>query len=127
MIRSDGEPATKGLLNRVADLRNGETILDNSPVGDSRANGEAERAVQSVQKQTHMIKLATERDYKCKIGVDHFCFPWMVEHCADLLDKCVVGKDGLTAYARTKYCKYGGLMFPFGTQVLYRIPEKPHR
>ena len=49
----------------------------------------------------------------------------MVEHAADLLDKFVVGKYGRTAYERTKSRKYGGLMFPFGTKVLYRVPEKP--
>ena len=38
-LRSDGEPAIRSLLDRVADLRGGETILENSPVGDSRANG----------------------------------------------------------------------------------------
>ena len=125
ILRSDGEPAIRSLLDRVADLRRGETILENSPVGDSQANGLAERAVQSVQKQTRILKLATERAYKYKIGVEHPCFPWMVEHAADLLDKFVVGKDGRTEYERTKSRKYGGLMFPFGTKVLYRVPDKP--
>ena len=48
----------------------------------------------------------------------------MIEHSADLLDKFVVGKDGRTAYERVKGKKYSGLMFPFGTKVLHRVPAK---
>ena len=118
VLRSDGEPAIVDLLNRVADIRMGETLIENSPVGDSRANGEAERAVQSVQKQTRTIKLATERNFACKLSVEHPCFPWMVEHCADLLDKFVVSKDGRTSYERSKGRKYNGLMFPFKCRII---------
>ena len=61
-----------------------------------------ENAMQSVQKQTRIIKLATKRNHKCKMGVAHPCFPWMVEYCVDLFDEFAVGKDGLAFYDRTK-------------------------
>ena len=60
LIRSDGEFALVDLLNRVGQLRQGDTLLEQSPVTDSRANGRAERAVQKVQKKTRVLKLATE-------------------------------------------------------------------
>ena len=62
ILRSDGEPAIVDLLNKVSDLRERPTILEKSPVGDSQANGLAERALQSVQKQTRILKLAPERN-----------------------------------------------------------------
>ena len=55
LVRSDGEPAIKDLLNRVSGLRPSETILENSPPGDSKANGRGERAVRSIEKQTRII------------------------------------------------------------------------
>ena len=39
---------------------------------------------------------------------------WLVEHCADLLNKYSVGKDGRTAYERIKSKRYGGEMIEFG-------------
>ena len=48
-LRSDGEPAIKSLFEKVACMRAQETFLENSPVGDSRANGRAGRAVQTIE------------------------------------------------------------------------------
>ena len=50
ILRSDGEPALLDLLDKVSNLRGKNTMIETSPVGDSRSNGLAERAVQSVQK-----------------------------------------------------------------------------
>ena len=47
-LRSDGEPALVAIQHEAQKAREAETLLENSPVGDSRANGVAERAVQSV-------------------------------------------------------------------------------
>ena len=48
ILKSDGEPALKAIREEVKHRREEKTILENSPVGDSRANGHAERAVQSI-------------------------------------------------------------------------------
>ena len=125
ILRSDGEPAIVDLLSRVSDLRQAETLLEASPATDSRANGLAERAIQSVEKQVRVLKLALERNMKEKIGVEHPCFPWLVEHAADILTKFVVGRDGMTGWERLKGRKYGGLLFEFGTKVLHRVQQKP--
>ena len=125
ILRSDGEPAIVDLLNRVCDFRVPETLMESSPVSDSRANGLAERAIQSVEKQVRVLKLALERNLGCKIGVEHACFPWLVEHAADVLTKFVIGRDGMTAWERLKGKKYSGLLFEFGTKVLHRVAHKP--
>ena len=41
VVRFDQEPAIQDLLGKVADLRPSETVLEATPVGDSRANGRA--------------------------------------------------------------------------------------
>ena len=52
ILKCDQEPAIKDVMNSVATLRGvRRTRLEHSPVGDSRANGFAERAVQTLEKQ----------------------------------------------------------------------------
>ena len=43
ILKADNEAALRSIQNEVKKLREGTTILENSPVGDSRANGAAER------------------------------------------------------------------------------------
>ena len=70
--RSDREPAVADLLKQVAKLRGvGRTFLEQSPVGDSKANGEAERAVQSVEKMVRVHKLAFENRIGARLPVKH--------------------------------------------------------
>ena len=76
-MRSDGEPAIKDLFEKVASQRASQTLLEQSPVGDSRANGRAERAVQTMEKQVRVLKLAIEKNFG-KFSVSHAIFPWLV-------------------------------------------------
>ena len=127
MIRSDGEPAIRDLLDRVSSLRASETILEATPSGDSKANGRAERAVQAIEKQTRVLKLSVERHFGV-FSVKHACFPWLVMHGADVLTKFVIGSgegaDGLTAYERIKGRAYSGTMFEFGQCILFKVSAK---
>ena len=69
--------------------------MEHSPVGDSRANGMVERAIQSVEKQVRIIKSSTEKSLG-KFRVRHAAFPCLVFHYSELLNKYVVGGDGFT-------------------------------
>ena len=89
-LRSDGEPAIVDLLRKVGEAREAETLLEQSPGGDSKANGRAEQAVQTVEKATRVIKISTERNLGSRIRVTHPAFPWMVMHAADMCTKCQV-------------------------------------
>ena len=51
MIRCGSEPAILDLANKLADLRTGQTLIEIALVGDSWANGRAEKAVQTLEKQ----------------------------------------------------------------------------
>ena len=101
LIRSDGEPEVLDLLNRISELRPSETVLENSPVGHNRANGRAERAVQSIEKQTRILKLSVGV-HLGDFSVQHACFPWLVMHAADCLTTSHPGVDGSSAYEKIK-------------------------
>ena len=123
LIRSDGEPAIRDLLDRVCQLRASETILEASPKGDSKANGRAERAVQAIEKKTRVLKISVER-HLGKFSVKHKCFPWLVMHSSDVLNKFSSSSDGLTMYEKLKGRVYSGTMFEFGQCILYKVSAK---
>ena len=124
VLRSDGEPAIKDLLSKVGEMRGAETVLEQSRTGDSKANGRAERAIQSVEKQVRVLKIATEKSLGSRFGVKHKCFPWLVMHAADVITKCQIHRDGRTAYENIKQRKYTGLMLKWGTVVLHKVSVK---
>ena len=49
-------------------------------------------------------------------------FPWIVEHATDILNKCHVASDGKSAYERLKRRQHRGMLLPFGTAVMFRVP-----
>ena len=128
LLRTDGEPAIRDLMEKVSQLRASETnvaetIIESTPKGDSKANGRAERAVQSIEKQVRVLKLAVE-EHLGTFSVTHKAFPWLVEHAADALTKFRVNPDGATAYEQIKGRAYSGLMFEFGQCILFKTSAK---
>ena len=124
VLKSDNEPAIKDLLGKVGAMREGETLLEHSPVGDSKANGLAERAMQAVEKQTRVLKISTERNLGRRISVRHAGFPWLVMHAADVITKCQTHRDGRTSYERLKGRPYSGELLEFGTVVMHKVSAK---
>ena len=59
-LKSDGEPTLVAIQEEVSRQRIDETLLENSLVGGSWANGIAERAVQSVAEQIRVLRTALE-------------------------------------------------------------------
>ena len=121
VLRSDQEPALKAAMSEIAALRRGvRTILESSPVGDSKGNGLAERAVQSMEEMVRVLKLSLEARVRGHVSVTHKIFAWLVEHAADILNKYVVGTDGRTAYHRVRGRPFRGEMYEFGCGVWFR-------
>ena len=52
--------------------------------------------------------------------------PWIVEHCADLVNKLQVGQDGRTAFERLKWKRYRGEMLQICSLVMLRVSGKVH-
>ena len=66
---SDQEPAILDLIEGVIAARKEPTIPQNSPVGESQANGLVERAVRSVKDQVRTLRLALQkRDWVSHTG-----------------------------------------------------------
>ena len=125
VLRGDQEPAITDYLREVARKRYDlETVLENSPVDDSESNGRAERAVRSIEEFTRVFKLSLEARAKCIIEPSWAIFDWLIEHVADVQNKCLVGADGMTAYQRVKGKRHRGELLPFGSRVLYRTSGK---
>ena len=72
VLRSDQEPAIKDMLQEVAKQRPwARTVVESSPSGDSKSNGFAERAVQSIEELVRVHKLALERRLGQRLKVSH--------------------------------------------------------
>jgi hypothetical protein len=123
VIRTDGEYAIRDLIDKVANLRASETVTEHTPPGDSKANGTAERAMQSIEKQCRVLKLELE-EQAGKFSVMHHIFPWLVTHAADVLTKFQVHEDGLTSYERIKGRAFSGTMLVFGQCILFKVSPK---
>ena len=102
ILKCDGEPALKSVQEEVKRRRPEPTILENSPVGDSRSNGAAERAVQAVGEQVRVLRRGLEQRLGVKLSGKHPVMAWLVEHAADLISRFQVGDDGRTAYEMMK-------------------------
>ena len=67
-------------------------------------------------------------DLSCRVrgpvSVQSPVFPWIVEHAADLLNKCHVASDGKSANEKLKKRPHRGELLPFGATVMFRIAGK---
>ena len=102
-MKSDQGLAIVDVLKEIAKLRSSQrTMLEASPVGDSKSNGVAERAIQSMWKLIGVHELSIETRVNEKLSVRHPLFAWFVEVCADSYNRVQIGFDGKTAYRRTR-------------------------
>ena len=124
VLKCDGEAALKSIQDEVRRQRAEPTILENSPVGDSRANGAAERAVQALGEQVRVLRRGLEQRLGLRLSGKHPVTAWLVEHAADLLSKYQVGNDGKTGYERWKGKPYRSEEIEFGEKVHYRLNLK---
>ena len=127
IVRSDQEPAVMSIIEEVGKIRaqrgGGRFVVENSPVGSSQSNGVAEKAIQSVQGQVRVLKLAFEKRWGIQIPHRHSVIPWVVEYAAFLLNRYEVGHDGKTAYERLKGKRAKTLGIEFGEGVHWRMKQ----
>ena len=97
-IRSDQEEAIMALKKALAIYRRAETVMLESPVRDSKANGAAERAVGSWASQLRTIRHHVERRLKTSIPKDSAMMTWLVSWAADILSRYKVHSTGRTSH-----------------------------
>ena len=100
--------------------------VEASPVGDSKANGEIERAIKTVQGQIRTLKSALEEHYKTTFTEEHVMLPWLVAYASSLVNKFTIGEDGKTAHQRARCRKFSKPLPEFGECVMFTraLPKK---
>ena len=122
IIKTDQEPAIMDLKECVKNERPEEIMFEESPAYDSRANGEVERAIQTVQGQLRAVKDAFEARYGHEMVPEDNIIPWMVAHAASLISRYHKGQDGLTAHRRLRGKEFRADVCEFGECVWYMKP-----
>ena len=78
-------------------------------------------------KQFQGILRTNKRDLEKRMGarlpVGHPLFTWLVEYCAFIINIRVVGKDGITAFARVRRKNFAKRLIPFGEFVHIHVPR----
>ena len=91
------------LFKRVAKDRGAsKTILETAPRSDSKAHGEAENAVRSVEQMERAYMVDLEERCGERLSVEDAFYAWLVEHVCDMINKLVVRKDGKTSWEQLK-------------------------
>ena len=99
-------------------------MVEMSPVYSSKSNGTDERAARSVVQQAKVLRSALEERWRVKIPAEHAIWTWMVEFGTWLLNRLDVGKDGRTAYERSKGKRARMTGFEFGEVMWKKVQKK---
>jgi hypothetical protein len=95
IFKSDNEPSIIALKAAVREaVAEVEFVLNESPTGDHRANGEIEVMIRELKRQIRVLKSDTEERLKKALGDDHPVLAWLPRHAAFLLTRFRVGEDG---------------------------------
>ena len=123
ILPSDQEPSIIDVKHKAGTHVPTEIVSEQSPVGDSNANGSIERANQTIQGRIFAIKDYTKRQIGATIGLDSSVLKWLVRHAAWTLTTLHVGSDGTTAHQRIRGKPFNQQIAAFGEQILF----KPHK
>ena len=123
ILQSDQESSIIDVKHKAGTHISTEIVYEESPVGDSNANGSIERANQTIQRQIRAIKDYTERQIGATIGLDSSVLKWLVRHTAWTLTTFHVGSDGKTAHQRIRGKPFNQQIAAFGEQILFK-PQK---
>ena len=120
ILKGDQEPSIKAIQETISRRRNdGRTVPENSPVGESSANGAVERAIRSVQGQIRTIKDNVEAKTGEAMLRDSGTFKWLVEWSAATLTRYRITSNGRTSYAMIKGRQSRAQIAGFAEKILY--------
>jgi hypothetical protein len=101
-MKGDQEPALQALMDAAKTAWGQEIIKEQAPKGESKSNGEVERAVQEVQGIARTLKESVEQGIKAKLESKAAVLAWLVEYAGKLYNMFHVGVDGMTPYRRMR-------------------------
>ena len=121
-LNNDQEPAIKAVIDGViAACGSVQTLLEESPVGASQSNGDAEGAVRTAEVGVRRLRKAIENRYNVTILVEHDIVPWLVRHAGFVHNRFQVGHDGKTPHTRVRGKDFDEAICEFGEIVYYKI------
>ncbi len=132
-LKADGEPALQALIRRLLELtkvqcHDLEQLTKEDPATyDSKSNGGTEVGVHLIRGLFRTHKLCIEERINKHIPVDHPVLAWLLQHVCLLLNACVRGEDGLTAWARVRGRAFRQQLLGFCEVILYKFPIKGPR
>jgi hypothetical protein len=128
VIKTDQEPAIKFLVKDLVAERGSEpghkTLVEESPVQSSGSNGVVERAVQTIEGQVRVLKLALEERLGQEVPASHCIVTFLADYAAYLVNRLEVGKDGKTAWERSRGKSASVMGVEFGEKVMFKKKAK---
>ena len=121
ILKSDQESPIKAVIDRVM------TVPEHSPVRSSGSNGIIERGIKEVEARVSCMKSALDERIGSDLSAKSNVLPWMVEYASVLINRYLVGRDGKTAYERSKGKSSKMLGFEFAEMVHFRRAPTPGR
>ena len=98
-VRTDQESSIVDLFKAVAKERgDSPTVLETAARSDSKGNGEAEKAVQTIEGMVRTLMIDLEERCGERLSVTESFCPWLLEHACDLLNRFKVRKGNKTAW-----------------------------
>ena len=127
MVKCDQEPSIVEVQEKIMkDRADGCTVPENSPVGESQANGLVENTIKRVQGQIRTIKDHFESNIKAELKMEHPVFEWLMDWAAAVLNRYVVDASGRTPYFVIKGRNSKRPIAMFGERVLYMPLKLPN-
>ena len=121
-VRMDQESSLTDLFKaRARERGDARTVITHAARSDSKGNGQAEKAEQSIEEMVRTMMVDLESRCGEELSVDGDFFPWLLEHACDLLNKYKVRRGNRTAWEVIKGEPYTGEVYAFGTPVMHRI------
>lgn len=119
--------ALRSVQEELKRRRQGLTILENSVVGDSQANGAVGRVVQALGEQVRVLHRGVEARLRMKMRSAHLVLCWMFEYAAYILPMYDVGGGGRTEHERIKGKPFSHEIVECREKVHYKHPKASQR
>ena len=120
VFKTDQEPAMKALQAQVKAAWSGEVIPQYAQRKQSASNGMIEQAVQDIEGQVRVLKIALEQRLARRLPPEADILTWLIDYAGVCLSRCNVSKlDNKTPRERRLGKRDDVPFYEFGESVLY--------
>ena len=120
IVKSDGEPAIKALLDKVKEKYPYKMRTLVTPRYSSQSLGMLGAIQNLLQGQIRTLRASVEQQYSTVIGPSKDIWPWLVRHAGWQIHHCHIRGNRRTSYQEITGCQYNGWIVPFGETCVYR-------